>query len=121
MYWDALRHAVTTLGSAAAASGKPITVKKQLMAAAKWMEAQDLVKLDAQNQLILLEDTLEIQTSLGRPELVHDSPDRNCQSIWGMRTELHRLGWVHSDKPSVENKTFHSHNPSHSYFVVLLE
>ena len=117
------RHNVNKIGaSAAASSTTPMPISRTLMAAAKWLEGVELASLNDKGELILLDDALDIQTTVSKPVLVKNSDDRTEHSLWGLRKELRNNGWKPDDsKPSISSRTFFSKNQCSAYYILLLD
>lgn len=86
------RHNATLIGKQAASG--PVSVSDGMLAAARWMEANDLASFTSDSKLVLLDDALETQLTLNKPLVVQDPADRADQSMWSLRKQLKQRGWL---------------------------
>ena len=114
---------MNAIGSCAASSStRPMPISRTLLAAAKWLEGRDLASLNENNELILLDDALDTQTTVSTPVLVRNSENRWEHSLWALRKELRDKGWVQDDsKPSISSRTFFGKNQCFGYYMLLLD
>lgn len=113
---------MNAIGSSAASSTRPMPISRTLLAAAKWLEGRDLASLNENNELILLDDALDTQTTVSSPVLVRNSENRSEHSLWALRKELRDRGWVQDDsKPSISSRTFFGKNQCFGYYMLLLD
>lgn len=103
----------------------PTKVPKHLFQAAKWLESRELAVINDKNQLVLMDDALQIVTTLSSPVLVEDPVERENQSLWSLRKQLLRSGWTFPDgsssQPSTSERVANGKSACKMYFTLLLD
>ena len=92
--------------------------------AAEWMVENDVAVINDSGQLLLQSTALLFKTTVSRPALVRDPPQRCDCSLWSLRRFLKRGGWdgVESARlASVQHRAFNETNQSTAYYTMLID